>query len=326
MDRRTFITGVATVVAAPLGAGAETARRVWRIGFLTNDPDAGNPFFRYFKDQLRSHGYVEGQTAEFLYVPTFGDPERASRLVAELLVQKPDVIVAVAPPAAHAAKNATKTVPVVMIAVGRVVQTGLVPDLAHPGGNVTGLSLDVGPEVHSKQLQLLGEIVRRLSRVALLWNPDLLGINEYVDNVAQAVRMSGAQLQSLPVRTVDDLERALQAAAKNHSQGIVALPDPVMSMQRSRVASLSATYRIPAIFPFRPFVEAGALMSYGPDLFAMHARAADYVDRILKGSKPGDLPVEQPTKFELVINLKTAKALGLTIPPSLLQRADQVIE
>jgi putative ABC transport system substrate-binding protein len=255
-----------------------------------------------------------------------GSPDRAAQMADELVALKPDVLVAMGPPGAHAAKRATTSVPVIFSSAGRPVQTGLVSNLVRPGGNVTGLSLDVGPEINAKQLQIVRDAIGTLTRISLLWNPNMLGINEYVDQVMQAARTYGIQLQSLPVRSADDLERTFQAAAQTNSNAIVALADTMMMTHRTKVIALAAVYRLPAIFPFKEFPEAGGLMSYGPSLEAIYVRTADYVDKILRGARPGDLPVEQPTIFELVINLKTAKALGLTIPPSLLLRADQVIE
>jgi putative tryptophan/tyrosine transport system substrate-binding protein len=201
-----------------------------------------------------------------------------------------------------------------------------VSELVRPGGNLTGLSLDVGPEVNGKQLQILRDALGRLTRISLMWNPALQGIDEYVDHATQAARAYGIQLQLLPFRTADDLERMFQAAAQNNSNAIVALADTIMLVQRAKVVALAAGHRLPTIFAFRDFPEAGGLMSYGPSLEAIYVRTAEYVDKILKGARPSDLPVEQPTKFELVINLKTAKALGLTIPPSLLARTDEVID
>ena len=325
MKRRAFVTGLGAVLAAPLGAGAQQAGKVWRIGLLVGV--APRPAFtRGFNGRLRALGYVEGQNLEILMRDYAGSPDRASRMADELVALKPDVLVAMGPLGAHAAKRSTTTLPVIFSAAGRPVQTGLVSDLVRPGGNLTGLSLDVGPEVNGKQLQILRDALGRLTRISLMWNPALQGIDEYVDHATQAARAYGIQLQLLPFRTADDLERTFQAAAQNNSNAIVALADTIMLVQRAKVVALAAGHRLPTIFAFRDFPEAGGLMSYGPSLEAIYVRTAEYVDKILKGARPSDLPVEQPTQFELVINLKTARALGLTIPPSLLLRADQVIE
>jgi putative ABC transport system substrate-binding protein len=323
MDRRTFLSGVAVgLVAESLVAEAQQVGKVWRVAVMA---DPTQPPFRRFQLRLRDLGYIEGQNLELIGRSYQGRLELASKIAGELLALKPDVLVAISPPGAHAAKAATTTVPIVFVS-GRPVQTGLVRDLARPGGNITGLSLDVGPEIHAKQLQLLGEVVGRLSRVSVLSNPDNRGIDEYVGNVTQAARASNAQVHLLAVRSIEDLESAFQAAVKNRSDGLVVLPDLLMFIQRLKVTALARTHRIPAIYHFKEFVEAGGLLCYGPNAVALLVRAADYVDKIFKGAKPGDLPVEQPTTFELVINLKTAKELGLTIPQSLLLRADEVIQ
>jgi putative ABC transport system substrate-binding protein len=326
MNRRAFVTGLGVVLAAPRVAEAQPATKVWRVGLLVGVAPPPPAFTRAFNGRLSALGYVEGQNLEILLRNYAGSPDRAAKMADELVALKPDVLVAMAPPAAHAAKQATTTIPVIFSAAGGPVETGLVSNLVRPGGNVTGLSLDVGPEINAKQLQILRDAIGGRMRISLLWNPNMVGINEYVDQATRAARIYSIQLQSLPIRSVDDLEPTFRAAAQNNSSAILALADTVMLVQRAKVVALAAVYRLPAMFPFREFPDAGGLMSYGPSLEAIYARTAEYVDKILKGAKPGDLPVEQPTKFELVINLKTAKALGLTIPPSLLLRADQVIE
>jgi putative ABC transport system substrate-binding protein len=244
-----------------------------------------------------------------------------------LVSLKPDVIVAIGPPSAYAVQKLTTTVPIVFLVVGRPVEGGLVTNVVRPGANITGISLDVNAEIIAKQLQLLRDLlpVRQGMRLAMFWNPDMRGIAEYVQATERAANEMGIKLQSTPVRDVADLDTAV-SQARQGNEGLIVLPDVMMFLQRQRLVALAATHRFPAIYPFLEYIDDGGLMAYGPDQRHLFHRAADYVDRILKGARPGDLPVEQPTKFEFRINLKTAKALGITIPPALLARADQVIE
>jgi len=237
-----------------------------------------------------------------------------------------DVIIAAPTPAALAAKNATGTVPIVAVSLTHPVELGLVGSLARPGGNVTGLSYSVGADIFGKDLELLKEIVPRVRRVAVLSNPDSPAQPLTVRNVKDAARSLGLQLQLLEARGPEGFDGAFAAMAREHVGALLVVQDPAFIPHRARLVDLAAKNRLPSIFTQREDAEAGGLMSYGPSLSDLYRRAGTYVDKILKGANPGDLPVEQPTKFELVINLKTAKALGLTIQPSLLQRADQVIE
>jgi len=236
------------------------------------------------------------------------------------------IVAAVGTPAAAAAKNATKTIPIVMMAVGDPVGTGLIASLARPGGNVTGLSYSVGLEIFSKQLELLKETVPKVRRVAVLSNPAHPAHPLQIREVNVAARSLGVQLQLLEARGPSEFDGAFAAMAKERVGALLVLSDAMLNSHRTRLADLAARSRLPAAYGVRESVEAGGLMSYGPSFLDLFRRSAAYVDKILKGAKPADLPVEQPTKFELVINLKTAKALGLPIPPSLLQRADKVIE
>ena len=329
MDRRAFIGTLAGGLAAPLAAGAQQAARTARIGFLALDmtaPILSTPR-EAFLQGLRDLGYVEARNLLIEYRDAKGKPEQFPALAAELVALKVDVIVARGGTlGALAAKQATTTIPVVFGAVGDPVSEGIVASLARPGGNVTGLSL-VFPELGAKSLELLKEVVPEVNRVALLLKPDASPDRKSRLEAAEvAARRLGMRLQVVEARGLEDFDRALSDMTRARAGALAVLATPVFDAHRQRLADLAARNRLPAVYSYRTYVESGGLMSYGPDLRDLFRRAATYVDKILKGAKPGDLPVEQPTKFELVINLKTAKALGLTIPPALLQRADQVIE
>ena len=326
MERRAFI-GVATgsLLAAPLAAGAQQAAKVFRIGFLGSGGPADHaPRVASFRQGLRDLGYVEGRTATIEYRLAEGKMERLPALAAELVALKVDVIVASGTPTALAAKNATTTIPIVFATSGDPVGT-LVASIARPGGNVTGLSL-VGPELVARQLQLLKEAVPKVSRVAVLSNPDNPYTPVMVKEVAAAARSLKVRMQRLESRGGAATDAAFDAMARERSNALLVLFDPVLTGQRARIAELANKHRLPSMCPHREYAEDGGLMAYGASLTDLYRRAATYVDKILKGAKPADLPVEQPTKFELVINLKTAKALGLTIPPALLQRTDEIIQ
>jgi putative ABC transport system substrate-binding protein len=328
MDRRTFLAGTgAVLLAAPLAAEAQQAGKVARIGFLgTRTPSDMSPFLDAFRQGLRELGWVEGQNTVIDYRFAEGRFDRLPELAAELVRLKVDIIVAATTPAAVAAKNATATIPIVGISLGDPVGLGLVASLARPGGNVTGSSFSVGLGIVGKGLELLEETIPKVRRVAVLSNPanpfQPLAIRE----VNAAARSLGVQLQLLEVRGPNELDGAFAAMAKERVEALLVVADSMFILHRTRLADLAARSRLPAAYGLREIVEAGGLMSYGPSLRDLYRRSAAYVDKILKGAKPGDLPVEQPTKFELVINLKAAKALGLTIPPSLLGRADEVIQ
>ena len=327
IGRRVFISSLALgLLASPLVADAQQAGKVARIGVLAQGSSTDAPHIgEAFRQGLRDLGYVEGQNIVIEYRWAEGRAERLPDLAVELVNLKVDVIVAGGTPAPLAAKHATRTIPIVMGGAGDPVGTGLVASLARPGGNVTGLST-LTPELGRKRLQLLKEVVPGVSRVAVLWN----AANPYaVLNMREteaAARTLGVQVQSLEVRGPDDFESALPAAIRGRAGALIVVDDPLTLTYRVRIVDFAARNRLPAMYGFREYAEAGGLMAFGASLADLGRRAATYVDKILKGAKPADLPVEQPTKFELVINLKTAKALGLTIPQSVLLRADQIIE
>jgi putative ABC transport system substrate-binding protein len=275
---------------------------------------------------LRELGWVEGQNLVIDYRITEGRLDRLPDLAAELVQLKVDIIVAVPTPAVVAAKNATGTIPIVMIGVGDPVGLGLVASLAHPGGNVTGLSWSVGVEIWAKQLEVLKEIVPKVRRVAVLSNPGNPVHALAIRDVKVAARSLGLQLQLLEVRGPDEFDGAFAAMTKERAGALLVISDTIFSAQRARLADLEAKNQLPSMHGLRQGAEAGGLVTYGPNFPDQFPRAATFVDKIFKGAKPGDLPIEQPTKFELVINLKTAKALGLTIPRPLLLRADEVIQ
>ena len=329
MDRRTFLAGTsAALLASPLAAEAQQAAKVARIGYLSPNLAANRHMQEAFRQGLRDLGYVEGRNLVIEYRDAEGKADRLPALAAELVALKVDVIVAAGPPAALAAKQATRTLPIVFASSGDPVTSGLVTSLARPGGNVTGLSA-VAPELVGKCLEQLKQAVPGVSRVAVLWQPGGLGerTDKYILKEAEvAARALGVRLQFVEARGPADFDRAFSDMTRARAGALTVLSTPMFVSERRRLVDLAAKNRLPAVYPWREFVDAGGLMSYGPNLADMFRRAATYVDKILKGAKPADLPVEQPTKFELVINLKTAKALGLTIPPSLLGRADEVIQ
>jgi putative tryptophan/tyrosine transport system substrate-binding protein len=327
VDRRRFLlTSLAGVLATPLAAEAQRVGKVYRIGYLavTAPVPATLPIWEAFQEGLRERGYVEGQNLVIERRYSEGKAERFPDLASEFVRLQVDVIVATTTPAAKAAKQATGTIPIVMVNVGDPVGSGLIASLARPGGNVTGLSSQ--SEYGGKLLQLLHEVAPGASRIAVLWDPSIpphLPALKDVEASGQALRI---EVRPYPVRTSDELEIALAAIERERATAFLPFDGQVTSVNRRRLVEFAARNRLPAIYGGRPYADVGGLMSYGPNLPDLFRRASTYVDKILKGAKPGDLPVEQPTKFELVINLKTAKALGLTIPPSLLARADQMIE
>ncbi len=329
IDRRTFLGILASgLLTPPLAAEAQSAGKVYRIGYLSSgSATTSNPHVtEAFRQGLHELGWVEGQNVVIEYRWAEGRLDRLPDLAAELVRLKVDVIVASPTPGALAAKNATGTVPIVAVSLTHPVELGLVASLARPGGNVTGVSYSVGADIFGKDLALLKEVVPRIGRVAVLSNPDSPARPLTIRNVKDAARSLGLQLQLLEARGPEGFDGAFAAMAKERVGALFVVQDPAFIPHRARLVELAAKSRLPSIFTQREDAEAGGLMSYGPSLSDLYRRAASFVDKILKGAKPGDLPVEQPTKFELVINRKTAKALGLTIPPSLLQRADQVIE
>jgi putative ABC transport system substrate-binding protein len=330
MQRRTFMALVSGgLLAVPLVGEAQQTAKIARIGFLALNL-APNPHLREaFLQGLRDLGYVEGRNVVIEYRDPEGKPERLPALAAELVALKVDVIVAPSTPAALAAKQATRTVPIVFLSVTDPVTDGLVTSLARPGGNVTGLSTSAAPEIVGKRLELLTQAVPGLSGVAVLWQPGGQGerTNKDLLKAAEvAARALGLRLQVVEARGPADFDRAFSDMTRVRAGALTALGGPMFFNERRRLVDLAAKNRLPVVYSQREFVDAGGLMAYGPNIADLFRRAATYVDKILKGAKPGDLPVEQPTKFELLINLKTARALGLTIPPSLLQRADEVIQ
>jgi putative ABC transport system substrate-binding protein len=329
MDRRVFIGTLAGgLLAAPFAAEAQQAAKVARIGYLTTNLAANLHLREAFLEGLRDLGYGEGRNVVIEYRSAEGKLERFPALAAELVALKVDVIVAANTRAALAAKQATRTLPIVFSTAVDPVTSGLVTSLARPGGNVTGLS-NLAPELVGKCLELLKQAVPGVSRVAVLWQPGGYGERTEKDMLKEAevaARALGVRLQFVEARGPENFDRAFSDMTRARANALTVLTSVIFVSERRRLVDLAAKNRLPAVYPGREFVDAGGLMAYGSDLADLNRRAATYVDKILKGAKPGDLPVEQPTKFELVINLKTAKALGLTIPPSVLGRADEVIQ
>jgi len=312
---------------APLTADAQPPAKVPRIGLLSPfSPSDTVLWHQAFRLGLRDLGWVEGKNLSIEYRYAYGRSDRLPDLAADLVRLKVDIIVAAATTSGTlAAKNATTAIPIVMVAAGDPVASGLVESLARPGGNITGLS-QMASEVAGKRLELLKEVVPKLSRVAVLWNPQGTTSPLSWKELQLPARQLGVQLHSLEVRSPNEFGKAFEDATKTRAGALAITPDPLFLTNLKRIADFAAKSRLPSMFHLREFVDSGGLMTYGPDRTDMFRRAATYVDKILKGAKPSDLPIEQPTKFELVINLKTAKALGLTIPQSLLLQADEVIQ
>jgi putative ABC transport system substrate-binding protein len=326
MNRRAFIATATAILVAPLAADAQQAARVPRIGFLGNSTAALEAnLVGPFREGLRDLGYVEGRNILIEYRWAEGKYERFPALIAEMIALKVDVIVTAGTPATLAVKKAAPSVPLVMVAVGDPIGVGLVASLARPGGNSTGLT-SIAPELEGKRLELLREVVPRLSHIAVLWNPDNSFHVGSLKEVRAAAQVLGIKVQVLGVRVSEEFPAAFAAILRERPGALLVLADRLFLHNRARIVDFEARHRLPGVYAYRELVEAGGLMSFGPSYAGMHRRAAYYVDKILKGSKPADLPVEQPTTFELMINLKTAKALGLTIPPSVLQRADHIIQ
>jgi ABC-type uncharacterized transport system substrate-binding protein len=326
MNRRVFVAGLGAVLAAPLAAGAQQAGKTARVGLLMLPPHSGvgGAYVQALREGLHELGYVEGRNLLLEIRWAEGRPDLLPGLAAELLSTQPDVLVTSGSEAILTLKRATRVVPIIMASVMDPVALGIGASLAQPGGNLTGLSI-LSRELTSKRLQLLRETLPRLSKVAVLWNPDNPGNVLMLREVETASQTLGLEWQAVAVRQPDELASAFKAIL-GATNGILVIEDSMLVSHHSRIVESVARTRLPAMYAFRQFVDAGGLMSYGPNIPDSFRRAAVYVDKILKGSKPADLPLEQATKFELIINLKTAKALGLTIPPSLLLRADQVIE
>ena len=327
ITRGRFIGALATgLVTAPPTLRAQESGKVWRIGFLGGaSASSTTPRVEALRRGLRELGYVEGRnlTIEFRWAE--GNAARLPALAAELAKLKVDVIVSEGTSATIAARRTTTTIPIVFSVAGDPVGTGLVSSLARPGGNVTGLT-DIAPEMAGKRLELLREAAPGATRIAALWNPANSSSELHMKDTEAAGRTLGLAVRSIEVRDVNRLDGAFATAVRDRAGAVVVLADAALFGRRDQIAQLAAKNRLPSIAWTREFAESGCLMIYGPNVVEMHRIAATYLDKIFKGARPGDLPVEQPTKFELVINLKTAKTLGLTIPPSLLQRADEVIQ
>jgi putative tryptophan/tyrosine transport system substrate-binding protein len=327
VKRREFITLLGSAAAWPLAARAQPGGKKYTIGLFSAGirlPENA-PAWIAFLSALRELGWIEGKNVVFEGRYADNRLERLPALAEELVRLNVDVIVAIGTLAPLAAKRATSTIPIVMAAAGDPLGSGLVASLAQPGGNVTGMSL-MAPDLGGKRLELLKELLPRFARVAVLWN----AANPYSANVFKetqvAGRVLGVQVQSLEVRNPEDLNGAFEAARQQHPDALVSVEDPFTATYRKRITDFAIAARLPSLYGLREDANAGGLVSYGANLAELYRRAAGYVDKILKGAKPADLPVQQPTTFELVVNLKTARLLGLEIPPTLLARADEVIE
>jgi putative ABC transport system substrate-binding protein len=327
MERRAFLAASAALLAAPVAAEAQPPGKVYRIGLLDfSAPDpARHTWWSAFRQQMRQLGYADGQNVSFEPRWAQGEDERLPKLAAELVGLKVDLIVTGGSNAALAAKRATSTIPIVMASGSDPVALGLVASLRQPGGNVMGLT-SINSELAGKRLELLRNVAPRASRIAILWDKRDPGSRLNADATEAAAKTAGLTIYSVPVDTLVGLDATFATAVRDRAGALIIVGTARLFSYRKRIGELALKHRLPTVVGSREYVEAGGLASYGTDFPDLFRRAAVYVDKILKGTKPGDLPIEQPTKFELVINLKTAKALGLTIPPSLLQRADQVIE
>ena len=316
---------VMVLLALAVVAQAQQPKKIPRIGFLiARSPSANAPRIEAFRQGLRELGYVEGKNIVIEWRFWEGKADRLPALAAELVRLKVDIIVTGGATNTRAAKEATSTIPIVMTQAGDPVGSGVVASLARPGGNITGLS-SLAPELSGKRLELLKEILPRLSRVAVLGNSTQPGIAQSLREVELAAEVLKVQLQYLDVLGRKDIETASRAVSNGRAEAVLVLAGPTVAGQRTQILDLAVKSRIPAIYPQLEYTDAGGLMYYGANTPDLDRRAASYVDKILKGAKPADLPIEQPTKFELVVNEKTAKQIGLTIPPNVLARADKVI-
>jgi len=322
MKRRHFMAGAAALLVSPRHSWAEGTPR--RIGALNPAPNNNLPLRKVWRDSLRDRGWVEGKNLIIDARSAEGHAERLPALAAELVALKPDLLLAFGPKAAVALKSATATIPIVFVTVFDPVAIGLVQSLSRPGGNITGLATSAG-DIIEKQVEILRELVPGASKIALLVNPSNPMHRPLLAEVPSTARNMGVALPIVEATTAEELDTAFASAAAQHADAMIVVGDSLTIQEAPRVTALAANHHLPAIYLFRAFAP-GGLIVYGPDYADLLRRSGDYVDRILRGTKPADLPVEQPTKFELVINMKTAKALGLTVPPSLLVRADEVIE
>jgi putative tryptophan/tyrosine transport system substrate-binding protein len=324
-SRRQFIALAGGVAVWPFAAQAQPGK-VYRVGFLGNSTAALEAnLIGPFRESLRAHGYEEGRNLRIEYRWAEGNYDRFPKLIAELLALKVEVLVTAGTPPTLALKKATASVPIVMIAVGDPIGTGIVSSLARPGGNITGLS-SIAPELEGKRLELLREIMPQLSHVAVLSNPTNPFHKTALQQARDAAQMLKIKVLSLGVKATEDLDGAFATIVKDRPEALLILADRVFLHDRARLMEFAAKNRLPSVNAYRELVEAGGLMSFGPSYEDMHRRAAEFVDKILKGAKPGDIPVELPTKFTLVVSLKAAKALGIAVSESFLLRADQVIE
>jgi putative ABC transport system substrate-binding protein len=313
-------------MAVPIQIAAQQPQRIPRVGYLFSFTRAeGEHLWEACRAGLRELGYVEGTNIVLEPRWAEGHHERLPELAAELVRLKVDVIVAAATPASRAAKAATNSIPIVLVAVGEPVKTGLVTNLARPGGNLTGLSL-LTAELSGKRVELLVDLVHDVPRLAVLLNPNNPVHALFLEETRVAAQRTGAWVQPLQARDSKELEQVFNAAVGNRASALIVFDDPVLWSNRTQIVALAAQHRLPVMYGYREFVDVGGLISYGPDRIDHYRRTASYVAKILRGAEPGSLPIEQPTKFQLVINLKTAKSLGLTISPSLILRADQVIQ
>jgi len=325
--RREFITLLGGAAVWPLAARAQQMGKVPRIGYLgSSSPSLEPHFVEAFRQKLRELGHIEGENIAIEYRWAEGQDRRLPELATELVRLQPNVIVTAGTPGALAAMQATKTIPIVMASSGDPVGAGLVTSLARPGGHVTGFTI-VGPQIEGKRLDLLKEAVPELSRVAVLWNPSYPASVSYFNTIENAGRTLRISLDPVAeVRRADELENAFFAIASARPRALLVVADRFLLAHRKRIVEFAVAKRLPGMFPYREYVEAGGLMSYAPSNIELFRGAATYVDKILKGAKPGDLPVQEPTKLELIVNLKTSKAIGLTVPESFLLRADELIE
>ena len=327
LSRRVFVAfGASGLLAAARRAAAQTPGKAHRIGFLGNSTEALEAnLVGPFRDGFRELGYVEGRDLVIEYRWAEGQYERFPALIAELIALKVEVIVTAGTPAALAVRRATTAIPLVMVAVGDPVGSGLVKSLARPGGNLTGL-VSIAPDLEGKRLELLTEVVPKLALVAFLLNPANPFHVTSEKQARQAARQLHLKVEFFPVRTEGEFERTFQAIAGQRPGALVMLADRLFLHHRVRIVEFAARQRLPTVYAYTELVEAGGLMSFGPSYPGMHRRAAYFVDRILKGANPADLPMEQPSKFELMINLRTARALGLVIPQPILLRADDLLQ
>jgi putative ABC transport system substrate-binding protein len=324
-DRRSFLTGLGLLLASPGVAHAQPAGKVPRVGYLFYGSPKPSREIDAFRQGLRELGYIEGRSIAVEYRFAHGQVERYPGLAVELVRMNVDVIVAPATPQALAAKQATRSIPIVFVLVADAVGAGLITNFARPGGNITGLTSS-SAELGGKRLELLKQMVPKASRVAVLYNPTDRSNVLILKQLQESAPTLGLILQPLEVREPREFEGAFVAMTRKRAHAMFGSPGALTFEHRKALVDLAAKHRIPAMWGHRSFVDAGGLMSYAVNLYDQNRQAAVFVDKILKGAKPGDLPVEQPTKFELIIDLRPAKALGLTIPPSLLVRADQVIQ